>query len=116
MMRFVCCALTVLLFAGSAFAQAGKRSGVGPCRQGALALIAMLDGKEDNTADYRHAYDAVVTTCGPAAPAGRAAPAQDRGACRDLALKVLDTIEVGKMNTPGFARARDAFARSCAPR
>jgi hypothetical protein len=36
--------LTVLLFAGSAFAQAGKRSGVGPCRQGALALIAMLDG------------------------------------------------------------------------
>jgi hypothetical protein len=51
-MRFICVVIVVLLSVGAEFAQgAAKRSGIGPCRQGALALIGMLDDKNDNTAD-----------------------------------------------------------------
>lgn len=107
---FVCVA-----FAIPSLAQSGKRSGVGPCRQGALAIIAMLDAKEDNTPAYRHAYDAVVQSCGPVAAAPKPEPVQ-REDCPKLALAVLDTIEDGKMNTPAFVRARGRFALACAPR
>jgi hypothetical protein len=116
-MRFICVVIAVLLSAGAAFAQgAAKRSGTGPCRQGALALIGMLDDKSDNTADYRHAYEAVVQTCGPAGAARTPVAPQERSTCRDLALKVLDTIEDGKMNTQAFVQVRETFAKSCAPR
>jgi len=108
---FVCGTVTPLV------AQATKRSGVGPCRQGALAIIAMLDRKEDNTADYRHAYEGLVQTCGPAgivpAPAPSAASRED---CGKLALAALDAIEEGKMNTKGFVGIRAKFAQACAPR
>jgi hypothetical protein len=100
-----------------ALAQSGKRSGVGPCRQGALAIIAMLDGGDDKSADYRHAYAAVTQTCGPVAQGKPASsPVEDRATCRDRALAMLDAIEDGKMNTQGFVRARNRFAQSCAPR
>ena len=113
MTRFALAALALLVFA-AAPAQSGPRSGAAPCRQGALALIRMLDNNEDNTADYRHAYEAVTQTCGPAA--GAAPTAQRRAGCRDLALKVLDIIEDGKMNSRAFAQAREEFRVSCRPR
>ena len=99
-----------------ALAQSGQRSGPGPCRQGVLALIAMLDGKDDASTDYRHAFEAVTQTCGPVAKARDVAPA-GRAGCGKLALAMLDAIEGGgKMTTPVFVRARDQFAQSCAPR
>ena len=98
-------------------AQSDKRSGAGPCRQGALSLIGMLDSGENNTADYRHAYAAVVQTCGPVAPATTPAqPRADQQACGKLARAMLDSIEDGKMNSQGFVQARSRFAVSCAPR
>ena len=112
-MRHIWIIIAILLSAGPALAEgAAKRSGVGPCRQGALALIGMLDDKRDNTADYRQAYEAVVQTCGPAGAPRTPVTAQDRGKCRDLALKVLDTIEDGKMNTPTFVQARETLRKA----
>src|SRR5688572_14145881 len=108
--------LVLAVLAAPALAQSGQRSGVGPCRQGALAIIAMLDAKEDNTPGYRHAYDAVVQTCGPVAQAPKAEPQPARAECGKLALAVLDAIEEGKMNTPVFVRARGRFAQACGPR
>ena len=99
-----------------ATAQPAKRSGTGPCRQGALSLISLLDSKEDNTPDYRRAYDGVVQTCGPATGAPSASPPSPREDCGKLALAVLDVIEDGKINTQGFVAARTRFALSCAPR
>jgi hypothetical protein len=99
---------------GPACAQPGASSGAGPCRQGALALIAMLDAGDDASADYRHAYSGVVQSCGPAPR--RASVMADRRACRDMALKMLDEIEEGRLNSQRFAQARDAFAANCAPR
>lgn len=98
-----------------ATAQPVKRSGVGPCRQGALSLISLLDSKEDNTPDYRQAYDGVVRSCGPATGAPSASAPSPREDCGKLALAVLDIIEDGKMNTQGFVAARTRFALSCAP-
>lgn len=115
-MRGISLVVAVALAAGPALAQ-GKRSGAGPCRQGALALIAMLDDKDDRSAAYRHAYTAVVETCGPASkPAAPPAAVAERAACRDLALALLDLIEENKLNTQAFARARARFAKACAPR
>lgn len=112
----ICLAATSLVAASwPAFAQSGQRSGAGPCRQGALALIAMLDDRDDTSADYRHAYDGVVKSCGPKSRKTPAA-AVDRGTCRDLALKLLDAIEEGRLNSPAFADIREVFAASCAPR
>ena len=105
---FVCASLA------PAIAQ-DKRSGVGPCRQGALSLIGMLDGGEDNTADYRHAFDGVVKTCGPAGMPS-AQPPSARADCPELARAMLDAIEENKINTQGFVHARTRFAMSCAPR
>lgn len=104
---FVCAALV------SAAAQPAKRSGAGPCRQAALSIIALLDAKEDNTPDYRHAYEGIVQTCGPAG-APSAQPPSGREECGKLALAVLDAIEDGKINTQGFVHARTRFALSCA--
>jgi hypothetical protein len=111
----LCPALAITYFAMMVQAQA-QRSGGGPCRQGALSLIAMLDGGEQSTADYRKTARDVVETCGR--PPGRAsAPAQiDQAVCGKLALDMLDAIEDGKMNTRTFTQVRDKFAASCAPR
>jgi hypothetical protein len=113
-------ALAALVLLGAelapALAQSGQRSGPGPCRQGVLALIAMLDGKDDTSADYKHAFEAVTQTCGPVAKARDVTPAS-RADCGKLALAMLDAIEGGgRMTTPVFVRARDQFAQSCAPR
>ncbi len=105
--------LAVTLAATPALAQQ-KRSGSAPCRQGALALISMLDGKDDKSADYKHAFEAVTQTCGPATKS-RDITAAPRASCGKLALAVLDAIEEGKINTPVFVRARDVFAASCPP-
>lgn len=115
-MRGIGLVVAAALAAGPALAQ-GKRSGAPPCRQGALALIAMLDDKDDRSAAYRHAYTAVVETCGPASKSAAppAAGGTERAACRDLALKLLDLIEENKLNTQAFARARATFAKACAP-
>ena len=99
-----------------AMAQPAKRSGAGPCSQGALSLISLLDSKEDNTADYRSAYDGVVQTCGPATGATSASPPSPREDCGKLAVAVLNLIEDGKINTQGFVAARTRFALSCAPK
>lgn len=112
-MRTIAAAAILLVLAAPALAQQ-KRTGTAPCRQGALALIAMLDGKEDKSADYKHAFEAVTQTCGPVAKSRDITPAP-RAACGKLALAVLDAIEEGKINTPVFVRARDQFAASCAP-
>ena len=111
-------ALVAAIFVSAALAPAtaqDKRSGVGPCRQGALSLIGMLDQGEDNTADYRHAYEGVVQTCGPAGMPSAQAPSA-RQECPKLARAMLDGIEEGKINTQGFVHARTRFAMSCAPR
>jgi hypothetical protein len=111
-------ALVAAIFVCAALAPAtaqDKRSGVGPCRQGALSLIGMLDGGEDNTADYRHAFDGVVKTCGPAGMPS-AQPPSARADCPKLARAMLDAIEEGKINAQGFVHARTRFAMSCAPR
>ena len=108
-------AILICAAVAPAAAQSRPRSGVGPCRQGALSIIAMLDAKEDNTADYRHAYEAVVQTCGPSGAPSAQAPS-GRQECGKLALAVLDAIEDNKINTQAFVRARTLFALSCAPR
>src|SRR5262245_56223238 len=105
---FVCAALA------SATAQKTKRSGAGPCRQAALSIISMLDAKEDNTPDYRHAYEGLTQTCGPAGMPS-AQPPSPREECGKLALAVLDAIEENKINTQGFVHARTRFAMSCGP-
>jgi len=106
---FVCAALA------SATAQPSQRSGAGPCRQAALSIIAALDAKEDNTPDYRHAYEGLTQTCGPAGMPS-AQPPSPREQCGKLALAVLDAIEENKINTQAFVHARTRFAMSCAPR
>ena len=78
MTRFALAALAVVIFAAEAAQAQGGRSGMGPCRQGALALIRMLDDNEDNTADYRNSYQAVTQTCGPV---GAASAAISRSRC-----------------------------------
>jgi hypothetical protein len=105
------CVLAVA--AAPAWAQAEPRSGVGPCRQGALALVAMIDQGDESSADYRNAYAGVVQTCGQ--PPRPAVVAADRNVCRALVLNILDTIEDGGLRSRRFAQARDAFAASCAP-
>lgn len=108
-------AILVCANLASATAQQTKRSGAGPCRQAALSIIAALDAKEDNTADYRHAYEGLTQTCGPAGMPS-AQPPSPREECGKLALAVLDAIEENKINTQGFVHARTRFAMSCAPR
>ena len=106
---FVFAALT------SASAQQTKRSGAGPCRQAALSIISALEAKEDNTPDYRHAFEGLTQTCGPAGMPS-AQPPSPREECGKLALAVLDAIEENKINTQAFVHARTRLAMSCAPR
>lgn len=105
-------AAAVLGAATSAFSQ--QIGGSAPCRQGALALIALLDRGEDTSGDYRNAYSGVVLGCGPAPRPAKVMA--DRDVCRDLALRMLDAIEDGRLQSQDFALARDAFAANCAPR
>lgn len=107
-------AVAALYFGAMAQAQA-QRSGVGPCRQGVLALIGMLDAGEQSTADYRNTARDVVETCGPSPARASGSTQINQAVCRQLAQPMLDAIEDGKMNTQTFTRARDNFARSCAP-
>jgi hypothetical protein len=117
-MFFQMAALVAAIFvcaAQVAIAQPAQRSGVGPCRQAALIILGMLDAKEDDTADYRHAYDGLTQTCGPAGMPS-AQPPSPREECVKLAVAVLDVIEENKINTQAFVHARTRFAMSCAPR
>ena len=92
-----------------------ERSGVGPCRQGVVGLIGMLDAGVQATANYRTAARDVVESCG--APAGRASgPARiDPAVCRPLAVQMLDAIEDGKMN-PRLSSRRGIISPAAAPR
>ena len=92
------------------------RSGVGPCRQGVLALIGMLDDGNLKSPDYRHAFTAVVQTCGPVAKSKAAPKPAGPAQCRKLAGHMLDEIEEGRMNGRAFVEVRDTFAQDCAPR
>jgi hypothetical protein len=96
-------------------ASAEPRSGLGPCRQGVLALIAMLDDGDQKSGDYKHAFTAVVQTCGPVAKS-KPAPKKAAGAaqCRKLAGYMLDEIEENRMNGRAFVEVRDTFAQECA--
>ena len=114
-MRTIIAVLLSVALLAPALAQPAKRTGTAPCRQGALALVAMLDDKDDKSADYRNAFNAVTQTCGPLAKARGDVTPSPRAECRSLALAVLDAIEGGRIQTPAFVRARDQFAVSCAP-
>jgi hypothetical protein len=93
------------------------RASEGSCRQAVNGLIALIDGKTDNTPLYRDTYAVLVNACGPTSPAvtpGRPQPTRD--ACHDLAAALVDLIEDGKMSTTAFVKARSDFAVACAPR
>jgi hypothetical protein len=96
-------------------ASSEQRSGVGPCRQGVLALIGMLDDGDTKSADYNHAFTAVVQTCGPVSQSKAAPKAAVTARCRQLAGQMLDEIESGRMNGKMFVQVRDEFAQGCAP-
>jgi hypothetical protein len=96
-------------------ASSEQRSGVGPCRQGVLALISMLDDGDRKSADYRHAFTAVVGTCGPVAKTKPASKPAGAAQCRKLAGYMLDEIESNRMNGRAFVEVRDTFAQECAP-
>jgi hypothetical protein len=97
-------------------ASSEQRSGVGPCRQGVLALIGMLDDGDQKSPDYKHAFTAVVQTCGPVAKTKPATKAAGAAQCRKLAGYMLDEIESNRMNGRAFVEVRDTFAQECAPR
>jgi hypothetical protein len=111
----LCLASSAALLLATAGAPQAQRSGVGPCRQGLLALIVMIDADEQEKSLYRSTARDVVGTCGPAAKTAAAAPpaAFDKEQCGKLALAMLDTIEEGKLESPQFAQARDAFSARC---
>jgi hypothetical protein len=102
-----------LASAGSALSE--QRSGAGPCRQGVLALIGMLDDGDQKSPDYRHAFTAVVKTCGPVAKTKPASKPAGAAQCRKLAGYMLDEIESNRMNGRAFVEVRDTFAQECAP-
>jgi len=106
-------AVSWLCAAGPASAE--QRSGAGPCRQGVLALIGMLDGGDTKSADYRQAFTGVVQTCGPVARSKAAPKPAGTAQCRKLAGYMLDEIEEGRLNGRAFVEARDTFAQGCGP-
>jgi hypothetical protein len=109
-------AWSVLLLAAAVPPSEAQRSGAGPCRQGLLALIVMIDAEEQDKSLYRTTARDVVETCGPPASARKASaapPAFDREQCGKRVLAMLDTVEEGKLESPQFAQARDAFAGRC---
>ena len=96
-------------------AQAQPR-GAGPCRQGVLALIVMIEADEHDKSHYRSTAASVVETCGPpgAPPKPASSPVPfDKAACGKLALAMLDTMEGSNMGSPPFVQARDEFAGRC---
>ena len=107
-------AFAVAILWSGAMVQA-QPSGAGPCRQGVLALVGMLDSGEQSTADYLTTARNVIETCGPSPVRASGSPQIDQVACRRLAQPMLDAIEGGKMNTQAFVQVRNNFARSCAP-
>jgi hypothetical protein len=112
---FTCLAVSAVALLTAIAAASAQRSGAGPCRQGLLALMVMIDAEEQDKTLYRSTAKEVVDTCGPAAKTSAAAPAPkfDRDQCGKLAVTMLDTIEDGKLDTPQFAQVRDAFAGQC---
>jgi len=95
---------------------AEQRSGAGPCRQGVLALIGMLDDGDTKSAEYQQASSAVIETCGPVARSKATPKPVGTAQCRKLAGRMLDQIESGRLNGTAFAQARDAFEQGCGPR
>jgi hypothetical protein len=95
---------------------AEQRSGAGPCRQGVLALIGMLDSGDVKSAEYRSAFSAVVGTCGPVARSRAASKPAGTAQCRKLAGYMLDEIESNGLNGRAFVEVRDTFAQECGPR
>jgi len=112
----VSAALAISSLCWSAPASAEQRSGVGPCRQGVLALIGMLDDGDMKSADYQQASSAVIETCGPVARSKTAPKPVGTAQCRKLAGTMLDAVESGRLNGTAFAQARDAFEQGCSPR
>lgn len=114
---FACLGWAAALLLAAVCASQAQMSGAGPCRQGLLALMVMIDAEEHDRSLYRSTAVDVVGTCGPAPAAKTAAaspaPKFDRDQCGRLALAMLDTIEEGKLDSPQFAQARDAFAGQC---
>jgi hypothetical protein len=108
-------ALVISVLCSADPASAEQRSGVGPCRQGVLALIGMLDDGDLKSADYRHAFTAVVGTCGPVARSKLAPKPAGAAQCRTLAGRMLDEIEEGRLNGKAFVEVRDTFAQGCGP-
>ena len=106
---------TAALFSGEMAQAQAQRSGVGPCRQGVLALIAMLDAGEQASADYATTARDVIETCGPSPARANGPPQVNQAGCRQLVQPLLDAIENGRMNSQAFVQARGNFARSCAP-
>ena len=90
--------------------QAEQRSGVGPCRQGVLSLIARLDAGEQGTPDFSRVARDVIETCGPTTVHSSGPAEIAQAPCRQLALNMLDTIESGKMGTRAFTWVKTAFA------
>ncbi|HZO47087.1 MAG TPA: hypothetical protein VFB68_14425 [Xanthobacteraceae bacterium] len=109
-------ALVIGCLCSAAPTSAEQRSGVGPCRQGVLALIGMLDDGDMKSADYQQASSAVIETCGPAARSKTAPKPIGTAQCRKLAGAMLDAVESGRLNGTAFAQARDAFEQGCSPR
>jgi hypothetical protein len=107
-------ALVASLLSSSEPASTEPRSGLGPCRQGVLALIGMLDDGDQKSADYKHAFSAVVETCGPVARSKAAPKPAGVAQCRKLAGQMLDEIESNRMNGKAFVQIRDTFAQGCA--
>jgi hypothetical protein len=108
-------ALFISSLCWSAPASAEQRSGVGPCRQGVLALIGMLDDGDIKSADYKSAFSAVVGTCGPVARSKAASKPAGAAQCRKLAGYMLDEIETNGLNGRAFIEVRDTFASECGP-
>lgn len=95
-----------------------QAQGPGPCRQGVLALIVMIDAGEHDRSHYRNTAKSVVESCGPPMAARSPAPAAtasafDRAVCGKLAMTMLESIESTKMGSPEFVEARDSFAAQC---
>jgi hypothetical protein len=109
-------AAAAMIFALALVAQAAAQgSDPGPCRQGVLALILMIDAEEQDRSHYRSTAASVVEACGspPAAKASTPVPSFDKAACSRLAVTMLESIEAGKMGAPEFVAARNTFAQQC---
>jgi hypothetical protein len=78
-------------------------------------MIGMLDAGDVKSAEYRHAFSAVVGTCGPVARSKAASKPAGPAQCRKLAGRMLDEIESGGLNGKAFVEARDTFAQGCGP-